>query len=334
MSKNSEEINFSLNQRPRRNRKSASVRSFVQENQLTKNDLIMPLFVQDQSSDNIEVVSMPGQFRYSPDGLLKEVESLLEAGIHGICLFPACKDETKDKLATQGHNPDHFYQRSLKDIKARFPEMTVMTDVAMDPYSCDGHDGYVDEKTGEILNDPTLEILGKMALEQARSGADIIGPSDMMDGRVGFIRDVLDQNGFENVSIMSYCAKYASSFYGPFRDALDSAPKVGDKKTYQLNPANTREALREAELDEMEGADIIMVKPGIAYLDIVLKLKEHTTLPISAYQVSGEYSMIKAAGEKGWLSEDQVALESLLAFKRAGADIILSYFSKQVARYL
>ncbi|MEX2235710.1 MAG: porphobilinogen synthase, partial [Cyclobacteriaceae bacterium] len=239
-------------------------------------------------------------------------------------------DQHKDKTATKSYDPDFFYLRALKEIKKQFPEACIMTDVAMDPYSSDGHDGLV--KDGKILNDETLEILGKMALAQAETGIDILGPSDMMDGRVGYIRNLLDKNGFTEVAIMSYTAKYASGFYNPFRDALDSAPKFGDKKTYQMNPANRREALLEAELDTAEGADFLMVKPALAYLDVIRLLKDNFPLPIAAYNVSGEYSMIKAASQKGWLDGDRVMKETLLSIKRAGADVILTYFAKEFAR--
>ena len=321
-----------MNIRPRRNRKSAAIRALVEETKLTMDDFIYPMFVVEGSKKMIEVKSMPGQYRWSLDLLLKEIENCAKLGIKSVCLFPAIDDAKKDKYATESHNPEGLYPTIISQVKANFPEIAIMTDVAMDPYSSDGHDGLVEN--GKILNDETLEILGKMALTQAQAGADIIGPSDMMDGRVGYIREVLDDNGFMDVSIMSYTAKYASAFYGPFRDALDSAPKSGDKKTYQMNPANSREALIEAELDEYEGADFLMVKPALAYLDIIKSLKESTNLPISAYNVSGEYAMIKAAAQNGWLDGDAAMMESLLSIKRAGADIILSYFAKDAAKFL
>jgi porphobilinogen synthase len=242
------------------------------------------------------------------------------------------EDQYKDKLATRSYDQNFFYLKTLREIKKQFPEACIMTDVAMDPYSSDGHDGYVEN--GKILNDKTLEILGRMALAQAETGIDILGPSDMMDGRVGYLREVLDKNGFTEVSVMSYTAKYASGFYNPFRDALDSAPKFGDKKTYQMNPGNQREALIEAELDTVEGADFLMVKPALAYLDVISLLKNNSHLPIAAYNVSGEYSMIKAAAQKGWLDGDRVMKETLLSIKRAGADIILTYFAKEFASSL
>jgi porphobilinogen synthase len=246
--------------------------------------------------------------------------------------FPNIAESKKDRFAMESYNPEGLFPSFIREVKRNFPVVILMTDVAMDPYSSDGHDGIVDN--GEILNDATLEILAKMALEQARAGADIIGPSDMMDGRVGFIRERLDQNGFQNVAIMSYTAKYASAFYGPFRDALDSAPKFGDKKTYQMNSANSREALLEAELDTAEGADYLMVKPALAYLDVIKSLRDHSHLPIAAYNVSGEYAMIKAAAQNGWINGEKAMMECLLGMKRAGADIILTYFAKEAAQLL
>lgn len=319
-----------MRRRPRRNRKSQAIRDMVEETQVTTNDLIFPIFLIDGKNKKTEVASMPGIFRLSSDLILKEVEECLQLGIRTFDIFPAVEDQYKDKNATKSYDPDFFYLRALKEIKKQFPEACIMTDVAMDPYSSDGHDGLV--KDGKILNDETLEILGKMALAQAETGIDILGPSDMMDGRVGYMRDLLDKNGFSDVAIMSYTAKYASGFYNPFRDALDSAPKFGDKKTYQMNPANSREALIEAELDTLEGADFLMIKPALAYLDIIKLLREHSSLPIAAYNVSGEYSMIKAASLKGWLDGERVMKETLLSIKRAGADIILTYFAKEFAR--
>ncbi|MFY0651204.1 MAG: porphobilinogen synthase [Cyclobacteriaceae bacterium] len=319
--------------RPRRNRKSASIRQMVEETKLSVDDFILPLFLLEGNNKKTEVESMPGIFRYSLDLMLKEIEECLALGINGFDVFPVVSEQYKDKTASHSHNPDFFYNTALATIKEHFPEACIMTDVAMDPYSSDGHDGIVDEN-GNILNDESLEILGAMALTQAETGIDIIGPSDMMDGRVEYIRDILDENGFEETLIMSYTAKYASAFYGPFRDALDSAPKFGDKKTYQMNPANQREAIIEADLDEEEGADILMVKPALAYLDVIKLLKDNYDLPIAAYNVSGEYSMIKAAGQKGWLDADRVMMESLLSIKRAGAKIILTYFAKEAAQIL
>ena len=319
-----------LNQRrPRRNRKSDAVRSLIEETRVTTDDLLFPLFLVEGSNKQVPVESMPGINRLSLDLMLKEIEACLTLGIRAFDVFPAVEEHHKDKVATKSYDPNFFYLKALTEIKKQFPEACIMTDVAMDPYSSDGHDGLV--KDGEILNDETLEILGKMALAQAATGADILGPSDMMDGRVGYLRTLLDANGFTQVSIMSYTAKYASGFYNPFRDALDSAPKFGDKKTYQMNPANRREALIEARLDVEEGADFLMVKPALAYLDVIRLLKDSFDVPIAAYNVSGEYSMIKAAHQKGWLDGTRIMKESLLSIKRAGADIILTYFAKEFA---
>lgn len=315
--------------RPRRNRKSEAIRQMIEENVVRSSDLIFPLFLVEGANKRIEVSSMPGIFRLSADLMLKEVEECMKLGIYSFDIFPAVEDQHKDRTATKSYDPNFFYLKALKAIKKEFPEACIMTDVAMDPYSSDGHDGLV--KEGKILNDETLEILARMALAQAETGIDIVGPSDMMDGRVGYIRDALDKNGFSEVSIMSYTAKYASGFYNPFRDALDSAPKFGDKKTYQMNPANSREALTEALLDIEEGSDFLMVKPALAYLDVIKLLKDNTNLPIAAYNVSGEYSMVMAAADKGWLDGDRVMKEILLSIKRAGADIILTYFAKAFA---
>jgi porphobilinogen synthase len=317
-------------QRPRRNRKNAVIRAMVQENEVKVSDLISPLFLTEGKNKKSEVASMPGIYRLSSDLLLKEIESSLNLGLHTFCLFPSLSDKLKDKRATESLNKKGLYPSTIRAIKKEFREAVIMTDVAMDPYSSDGHDGLV--KNGEIINDETLPILAKMALVQAEAGADIIGPSDMMDGRVGVIREALDKAGYTNVSIMSYTAKYASAFYGPFRDALDSAPKFGDKKTYQMNPANSKEALIEAELDTLEGADFLMVKPALSYLDVIQLLKEHSTLPIAAYNVSGEYAMVKAAAAKGWIDGEKVRDEILLSIKRAGASVILTYFAKEFAQ--
>lgn len=318
-----------LIKRPRRNRKSAAIRSLVEETRVTTDDLLFPLFLIDGQNKKVEVASMPGIYRLSIDLMLKEIEECLKLGIKAFDVFPAADDSLKDKTATKSYDANFFYLRALREIKKQFPEACIMTDVAMDPYSSDGHDGLV--KDGKILNDETLDILGKMAVAQAATGIDIIGPSDMMDGRVAHIRHELDKNGFTEVSIMSYTAKYASGFYNPFRDALDSAPKFGDKKTYQMNPANKREALIEAALDEQEGADFLMVKPALAYLDVIHLLRESTNLPVAAYNVSGEYSMVKAAAQKGWLDGTRVMNEMLLSMKRAGADVILTYFAREFA---
>lgn len=319
-----------MQRRPRRNRKSQVIRNMVEETRLSVKDFIFPMFLIEGVNQKIEVASMPGIFRFSLDLMLKEIEACMQLGIMAFDVFPAYPESKKDKYATESYNPDTFYIQAIHKIKTTFPELVLMTDVAMDPYSSDGHDGLV--KDGKIVNDETLEILAKMSLAQARAGADIIGPSDMMDGRVGFIRNMLDDNGFTDVSIMSYTAKYASAFYGPFRDALDSAPKMGDKKTYQMDPANYIEALIEADLDTEEGADFLMVKPALAYLDVIRLLRDNSSLPIAAYNVSGEYAMIKASADRGWLDGERAMLESLLSIKRAGANVILSYFAKEFAQ--
>ncbi len=318
-----------ITHRPRRNRKSEVIRNMVQEHTVSVNDFIFPLFLIDEKKKTSEVNSMPGIFRYSPDLILKEIESCMKLGIKAFDVFPSINDKLKDKRATESLNKNGLYLKTLTQIKKEFPEACIMTDVAMDPYSSDGHDGLVEK--GEIVNDKTLSILAKMAVAQADCGIDIIGPSDMMDGRVGVIREALDKAGYSNVSIMSYTAKYASAFYGPFRDALDSAPKFGDKKSYQMNPANSKEALIEAQLDTSEGADFLMVKPALSYLDVIKDLSANFELPIAAYNVSGEYSMVKAAAAKGWIDGDKVSDEILLSIKRAGASIILTYFAKEWA---
>ena len=316
--------------RPRRNRSSAAIRTMVEENRLSVKDLLFPLFVMDGTATKTEIKSMPGIYRYTTDVLLKEIEECLNLGITSYALFPQVAEERKDSLATESHRQGSLYLDAIHAVTSRFPEISMLTDVAMDPYSSDGHDGIV--KNGEILNDETLEVLAKMAVAQAQAGSKMIGPSDMMDGRVGYLRESLDDAGFTNVGIMAYSAKYASAFYGPFRDALESAPKFGDKKTYQMNPANSREALREAELDELEGADFLMVKPALAYLDIISLLRDNTNLPIAAYNVSGEYAMVKAAAANGWIDGEKAMLESLLSMKRAGAQVILTYFAKEFAQ--
>lgn len=287
------------------------------------------MFVMEGTNVTSEVKSMPGIFRYSLDKLLDEIGACVDLGIKAFDLFPNFAEEKKDKFATLSYQAGNMYLEAIHQIKSKYPEVVVMTDVAMDPYSSDGHDGLV--QNGRILNDETLEILGKMALAQAQAGADILGPSDMMDGRVGYLREVLDDEGFTNVSIMSYTAKYASAFYGPFRDALDSAPRFGDKKTYQMNPANVREALIEAELDYEEGADFMMVKPALSYLDVIKTLNQHFDIPIAAYNVSGEYAMVKAAAQNGWLDGTRAMVEILTSIKRAGAKVILTYFAKEFA---
>ncbi len=324
---------MNMNNRPRRNRKSAAMRDMVRETHLSAANLIAPLFVIEGEKIKQEIPSMPGQYRMSLDYLLEECGILVELGVPCVSLFPALSDDKKDKVATESANPNGLFPRAIRAVKEKYPELLVMSDVAMDPYSSDGHDGLVSEE-GAILNDESLPILAKMAVTQAQAGSDIIGPSDMMDGRVGYIREALDKAGFTHTSIMSYTAKYASCFYGPFRDALDSAPKSGDKKTYQMDPANVQEALREARLDTEEGADILMVKPGLPYLDVVRALKESSELPIAVYNISGEYAMIKAAAQKGWLNEQAAMMEVLMSFRRAGADMILTYFAKDAAQLL
>ena len=322
-----------MNIRPRRNRKNKAVRAFAQETHLGVENLIYPIFVYDGKGIKNEVKSLPGNYRWSLDMLLPEIEACLNLGICSYVIFPAVAEELKDKIATYSYAEENFYLNLLRKLKETFPEICLMTDVAMDPYSSDGHDGYVNEK-GEIVNDTTLPILAKMAVAQAQAGADILGPSDMMDGRVGFIREALDLAGYSDVSIMSYSAKYASAFYGPFRDALDSAPKSGDKKTYQMNPANSREALIEASLDVQEGADFLMVKPALPYLDIIALLKQNFEQPIAAYNVSGECAMLTAACQNGWLNFEKAMPEMLMSIRRAGADVILTYFAKAYAQML
>ncbi|RZL17381.1 MAG: porphobilinogen synthase [Pedobacter sp.] len=312
--------------RPRRNRKSEVIREMVRETHITASNLIFPLFIVDGKSKTESIPSMPGIFRYSIDNLLREIESCLKLGLRSFDLFPNIEESLKDRFASESFKENSLYLRAIAEVKKQFPEACVITDVAMDPYSSDGHDGIVEN--GAILNDATLEILGKMALAQAQAGADIIAPSDMMDGRVGYIRNVLDKNGFSDISIMSYTAKYASSFYGPFRDALQSAPKHGDKKTYQMDPSNSREALIEARLDAAEGADFLMVKPALAYLDVIRSISDNFDLPVAAYNVSGGYAMVKAAAANGWLSEGRAVAEILTSIRRAGATAILTYHAK------
>lgn len=316
--------------RPRRNRKSAVVRDLVQENSVTVKDLIFPLFILEGEKQKIEISSMPNIYRFSLDLLLEEIAECVALGLKVFAPFPIVPENQKDKYATESYNPKTLYLRAIREIKKQFPDVCLVTDVAMDPYNSDGHDGIVEN--GKILNDETLEVLGKMALAQAQAGADIVAPSDMMDGRIGYIREILDQNGYTEVSIMAYTAKYASAFYGPFRDALDSAPKFGDKKTYQMNPANANEALIEATLDFEEGADFLMVKPALPYLDIIALLKNNFDLPIVAYNVSGEYAMLKAAAQNGWIEHDKAMIEMLTSIKRAGAKVILTYFAKEFAQ--
>ena len=318
--------------RPRILRKNEATRSLVRETHLSVNDFIVPLFVTEGENIKEEITSMPNYFRLSLDNLEKEVKELWDLGLKCVLLFVKVPDNLKDNQGTEAINPNGLMQRAIKTVKKTIPEMVVMTDVALDPYSSFGHDGVVEN--GEIVNDKTVDILAEMSLSHAEAGADFVAPSDMMDGRIKAIRKILEQNNFPNVGIMSYSAKYASAFYGPFRDALDSAPGFGDKKTYQMDYANRLEAVRETILDVKEGADIVMVKPGLPYLDIVREVKNQVHLPVSVYQVSGEYAMIKAAAEKGWLNHDAVMIEQLYAFKRAGADLIASYFAKEYAQLI
>jgi porphobilinogen synthase len=321
-----------IRHRPRRNRRTPALRNMIAETALSADQLIFPLFLCEGKEQKIAIKSMPGQFRLSADNLLKEIAECQALGIHSFALFPAVSDSLKTSQAEESFNSKGLLPSTVKMIKDKFPDSCIITDVALDPYSSDGHDGLV--KDGKILNDETIEILVKMAIAQARAGADMVAPSDMMDGRIGEIRKALDSEGFTDTGILAYSAKYASSFYGPFRDALDSAPKFGDKKTYQMDPRNSREALLEAELDVQEGADIIMVKPALAYLDVIQLLKQNFSTPIAAYNVSGEYAMIKAAAQYGWLDGEKAMMESLVAIRRAGADVILTYFAKEAALVL
>jgi porphobilinogen synthase len=318
--------------RPRRNRKSAAVRGLVRETSISPAHFIYPLFLSGTEADE-EIASMPGCKRWSTTGLLDEIGKAAAAGVKAVVLFPRIADALKTRDAEEACNPDGLIPQTIRAIKAAHPDVAVITDVALDPYNSDGHDGLVADD-GRILNDETVEVLCRQALAHAHAGADIVSPSDMMDGRVGALREALDGEGFTDVSILSYSAKYASACYGPFRGALDSAPKAGDKKTYQMDPANVREAVREAMLDEAEGADMLMVKPAGMYLDVIRAVRESTSLPVAAYQVSGEYLMIKSASAAGWLDERRIVMESLTAIRRAGADMILTYFARQAAEWL
>ncbi len=318
--------------RPRRNRSTAAIRGLVRETSLSPAHFIYPLFLSGTDHDE-DIASMPGCRRWSTAGLLAEIGRASALGVKAVVLFPRISDAQKTRDAAESCNPDGLIPQTIRAIKAAHPDVAVVTDVALDPYNSDGHDGLVSDD-GLILNDETVEVLCCQALTHARAGADIVAPSDMMDGRVAAIRAALDDEGFTGVSILSYTAKYASACYGPFRGALDSAPKSGDKKTYQMDPANVREAVREAMLDESEGADMLMVKPAGMYLDVIRAVREATALPVAAYQVSGEYLMIKSAAAAGWLDERRIVLESLTAIRRAGADIILSYFAPQAAAWL
>ena len=316
-------------QRPRRNRLTPTLRNLVQENYLQVSSLIQPLFLVPGENIKLEIKSLPGIFRFSEDLLLEEIGACMAVGVETFLIFPAIPEELKDKGASYSYSKDNFYLKAARNIKKKFPSSCIISDVAMDPYSIDGHDGWVED--GQILNDKTLPVLAKMAVAQAEAGFDMIGPSDMMDGRIQFIREYLDNEGYTNTGIMAYTAKYASAFYGPFRDALDSAPKSGDKKTYQMNPANLQEALKEAHLDISEGADVIMVKPALHYLDVIHLLKTNTNTPIAAYHVSGECAMLIAAAQNGWLDRQKAIEETLMGIKRAGADIIITYFAREYA---
>jgi porphobilinogen synthase len=313
-------------------RVSPAIRAMVAETIVKPSDFIAPLFVTEGENVKEEISSMPGYFRYSLDLTIKEAKELWSLGIKSVLLFVKALDSVKDNKGTEAVNPNGLMQRAIRGIKNAIPDMVVMTDVALDPYSSYGHDGIVDGT--EIVNDPTVEVLARMSLSHAQAGADFVAPSDMMDGRILAIRNILEENGFDKTGIMAYSAKYASCFYGPFRDALDSAPGFGDKKTYQMDYANSREAIKETLMDIEEGADIVMVKPAMAYLDIIRIIKDRTTVPVSAYHVSGEYAMIKAAAERGWLDENKAIMESMTSMKRAGADLIATYFAKDAVKLL
>jgi len=324
-----------MNIRPRRNRRTTAIRDMVQEYRLTTSNLVYPLFMEDGSNIKVEIPSLPGVYRFSLELLLKEIEECYQLGLRNFILFPKIKDELKDETGTYGLRADNYYYQAARKIKETFPDIVLMSDVALDPYSSLGHDGII--RNGEIINDETVMALGKMALIQAEAGFDYLGPSDMMDGRVEYMRQCMDEEGYTNTGIISYTAKYASAFYGPFRDALDSSPVERadipkDKKTYQMNPGNRKEALLEADLDLSEGADILMVKPALNYLDIISDLKQNFTLPVAAYHVSGECSMLIAACQNGWLDYEKAMPETLLSIHRAGADIILTYFAKDFAK--
>jgi len=316
-----------LQKRNRILRQSPAIRSLVAETVLTPNDFIAPLFIDEGKDSAFEIPSMPGYYRRSLDLTIKEVKELWALGIKSVLLFIKCKDEWKDNTGKEAWNEDGLMQRAIRTIKDAMPGMLVMTDVALDPYSSYGHDGIVEN--GEIVNDATVEALVKMSISHAKAGADFVAPSDMMDGRIGAIRNGLEENNFTKTGIMSYSAKYASCFYGPFRDALDSAPGFGDKKTYQMDFSNRKEAIRETLMDIEEGADIVMIKPALAYLDIIREVKNAVDVPVSAYQVSGEYAMIKAAAKMGWLNEEKAIMETLTSIKRAGADMIATYFARE-----
>ncbi|WP_106791543.1 porphobilinogen synthase [Aquimarina sp. Aq78] len=318
--------------RNRRLRTNDAIRSLVRENIITPHDFLVPLFIVEGKGIKEEISSMPDYYRYSLDLLGNEVKELWSLGLKSVLLFVKVPDHLKDNKGTEALNSDGLMQRAIKAVKEAVPEMLVMTDVALDPYSSYGHDGIVED--GQILNDETCKVLAEMSLSHAQAGADFVAPSDMMDGRILSMRELLEKENYKNTGIMSYSAKYASAFYGPFRDALDSAPGFGDKKTYQMDFANRDEAIKETLMDIEEGADIVMVKPGLCYLDLVRDIRDVVDIPVAVYQVSGEYAMLKAAAEKGWLDHDAVMLEQIMAFKRAGAQIIASYFAKDVVKLL
>lgn len=323
--------------RPRRMRRTENLRRLNRETRLSIDNLIAPLFVIPGKAQKEEIPSMPGQYRFSIDRMVEEAQALAELGVPGVALFPALPEEAKDRMASEAVNPDGLFPSAVRALKKAVPELLVITDVALDPYSSDGHDGIV--RGGQIVNDESLEILARMAVVHAEAGADIIAPSDMMDGRIGAIRTALDEEGWTDTALLAYTAKYASAYYGPFRDALDSAPRAsdeipGDKKTYQMDPANSREALRELALDLAEGADMVMVKPAVNYLDVIYQFSRTADVPVAAYHVSGEYSMILAAVRNGWLDERTAVLETTTAIRRAGADIILTYFARKIAGWL
>ncbi|MEL6770099.1 MAG: porphobilinogen synthase [Bacteroidota bacterium] len=330
-------LHLPLLHRPRRLRRSPALRRLVRETRLSVDDLVLPLFVEDGSGRRTPIEAMPGQFRYSVDTLAEEARAVADLGLSAVALFPALDESLKDRTGSEALNPDGLFPRAIRAVKDAAPDLLVVSDVALDPYSSDGHDGVV--RGGVVQNDETLDLLAQMAVVQAEAGADIIAPSDMMDGRVGAIRAALDEAGFADVAILSYAAKYASSFYGPFRAALDSAPRElddvpRDKATYQMDPANAREALREVALDLGEGADMVMVKPALAYLDVIHRVRDLSDVPVAAYHVSGEYAMLHAAAERGWLNLRAAALEATTAIRRAGADLILTYFAKDLTRWI
>lgn len=322
-----------MTRRLRRNRKSPAIRALVQETHLHPNNLVAPLFILEGEGKQEEISSMPGVFRRSIDLTLIEVIELYALGIRAIELFPIIPKNKKDPFGSEAIRSGNLLQQSIRDIKEAVPEMCIMVDIALDPYTDHGHDGIINSK-GQVLNDVTVRVLGKMSLLAAEAGADVVAPSDMMDGRVAYIRHALDEEGYRDTSILSYAAKYASALYGPYREVLKSTPIFGDKSTYQMSPSNSREALIECNMDEWEGADMLLIKPALAYLDIITKVREQTELPIGAYQVSGEYAMIKAAAQNGWVDGDRVLMESLISIKRAGAGFILTYAAKEAAKLI